>query len=102
MISSFRVSFQLGLIPPPREQLQRRPPIPHGQSTDSILAAQVPEDIKAEFREFCKDYDMSEAFRSIMHLLCRPGMKEFVEAHPQAKFWTFTNKDREDQGQIVR
>lgn len=37
-----------------------------------------------------------------MHLLLRPGAKEFTNAHPQAKWWTFTNKDREVDGQVVR
>lgn len=72
------------------------------QHDKNFIPAGVPEDIKKQFREFCSSYDMSEAFRSIMPILCRPGMREFVKAHPQAKFWTFTNKDREDQGQIVR
>jgi len=37
-----------------------------------------------------------------MHLLLRPGAQEFTRAHPQAKWWTFTNKDREVDGQVVR
>ena len=72
------------------------------QHDSQFIPASVPEAVKQEFRDFCDSYDMSQAFRSIMHILCRPGLREFVQAHPQAKFWTFTNKDREDQGTIVR
>jgi len=62
----------------------------------------VPDDIRQEFEEYCDRFDLAAAFDSVMHLLLRPGAKEFTNAHPQAKWWTFTNKDREVDGQVVR
>ena len=38
----------------------------------------------------------------MISLLVRPGAKEFVDKHAHAKWWTFSNKDREVDGQVVR
>lgn len=68
-----------------------------------FIPRSVPQDIKKEFTEFCEAFDLTQAFDSVMPLLLRPGAKEFTDAHPQAKWWTFTNKDRESQeGQVLR
>jgi hypothetical protein len=67
-----------------------------------FIPSSVPESIKKEFREYCGSFNLEKAFKDVMHLLVRPKIREFVKQHPQAKWWTFTNKDREVDGQIVR
>ena len=67
-----------------------------------FVPTNVPDDIRKEFQQYCDAFDVEKALESVMPLLVRPGAKEFVEAHTTAKWWTFTNKDREVDGQVVR
>mmetsp|Transcript_48153 Transcript_48153/g.151067 ORF Transcript_48153/g.151067 Transcript_48153/m.151067 type:complete len:619 (+) Transcript_48153:254-2110(+) len=67
-----------------------------------FIPPQVDLQTRHEFIEYCKQFNMSQALDSMIHFLSRPGLKEFVNCHPQAKWWTFTNKDRTVAGQIVR
>mmetsp|Transcript_89851 Transcript_89851/g.240075 ORF Transcript_89851/g.240075 Transcript_89851/m.240075 type:complete len:629 (+) Transcript_89851:97-1983(+) len=76
-----------------KEELQHDP---------GFIPAVVPEQIRNEFRDYCAKFDLEQAFKSVMHLLLRPKIRDFVKQHSQAKWWTFTNKDREVDGQIVR
>jgi len=62
----------------------------------------VPNDVRKEFQQYCNAFDIETALESVMPLLVRPGSKEFVDKHLIAKWWTFTNKDREVDGQVVR
>ena len=39
--------------------------------------------IKKEFRDYCAAFDVDKAFRSVIHLLLRPKIREFVQQHPQ-------------------
>ena len=67
-----------------------------------FVPSQVPDDVRKEFQEYCDAFDIKKALDSVMPLLLRPGAKHFVENHACAKWWTFTNKDREVDGQVVR
>lgn len=67
-----------------------------------FVPTNVPDNIRKEFQEYCDAFDVEKALESVMPLLVRPGAKAFVDAHPTAKWWTFTNKDREVDGQVVR
>lgn len=67
-----------------------------------FVPTSVPDDIRKEFQEYCDAFDVEKALESVIPLLVRPGAKEFVDKHPTAKWWTFTNKDREVDGQVVR
>ena len=58
--------------------------------------------VRQEFIDYCANFNITDAFDSMMSYLARPGISEFVKAHPRAKWWTFTNKDRTVEGQIVR
>jgi hypothetical protein len=62
----------------------------------------VPNDIRDEFQKYCDAFDIEKALESVIALLVRPGAKEFVDKNSDAKWWTFTNKDREVDGQVVR
>jgi len=68
----------------------------------NFVPSKVPAAIKKEFKDYCDNFDLQAAFKKVIHLLVRPGAKDFVKAHPQAKWWTFTNKDRAVDGQVVR
>ena len=68
----------------------------------NFVPSSVPDNIRKEFQTYCDGFDVEKALESVMHLLVRPGAKEFVDKHPNAKWWTFTNKDREVDGQVVR
>jgi len=68
----------------------------------TFIPRTMDEQTRQEFVEYCDAFDLEQAFRSVMHLLVRPGAAEFVKRHPQAKWWTFTNKDREQEGQVIR
>jgi hypothetical protein len=46
--------------------------------------------IKKEFKEYCEKFDMEASFKSIVHMLCRPGIKDFVKAHPHVSMYTYT------------
>jgi hypothetical protein len=68
----------------------------------NFVPSSVPDTIRKEFQAYCDGFDVEKAFESVMHVLVRPDAKEFVNKHPTAKWWTFTNKDREVDGQVVR
>ena len=68
----------------------------------NFVPSSVPDTIRKEFQAYCDGFDVEKAFESVMHVLVRPDAKEFVNKHPNAKWWTFTNKDREVDGQVVR
>jgi len=67
-----------------------------------FVPTSVPNDVRKEFQVYCDAFDIEKALESVMPLLVRPGSKEFVDKHMIAKWWTFTNKDREVDGQVVR
>jgi len=67
-----------------------------------FIPHKVPNHIRDEFKEYCASFDLDKALESVIPLLVRPGAMEFGMRHQQAKWWTFTNKDREVDGQIVR
>lgn len=68
----------------------------------NFVPSSVPDNIRKEFQTYCDGFDVEKALESVMHLLVRPGAKQFVDKHAAAKWWTFTNKDREVDGQVVR
>ena len=67
-----------------------------------FVPSAVPADVRKEFQEYCDAFDIEKALDVVMPLLVRPGAKQFVEKHSHARWWTFTNKDREVDGQVVR
>ena len=67
-----------------------------------FVPSAVPDDVRKEFQEYCDAFDIEKALDVVMPLLVRPGAKQFVEKHSHARWWTFTNKDREVDGQVVR
>ena len=58
--------------------------------------------VRAEFTDFCKNYNMSAALDRLMPYISRPHLKSFVDRYSDAKWWTFTNKDRIVDGDIMR
>ncbi len=67
-----------------------------------FIPKELDEDMRLEFSNFVQNFNMSATLDRLMPYMARPYLKEFVTAHSQAKWWTFTNKDRTVEGSIVR